>query len=135
MPSCAPLEEAFSKVGAHYTDKVLLIDFWATWCPPCRIAMPQLEELRKARSTDGFEVIAINVDDDVDAAKRYLAKRPVSYPIVHDPAGDCPRSFGLEVMPSTYLIDRNRRVAAVHMGFRRGDEATLRELVDAALTP
>jgi thiol-disulfide isomerase/thioredoxin len=135
MPTCAPLAEAIAAADARFDDKVLLIDFWATWCPPCRLAMPQLDTLRKSRATEGFEVLAINVDEDVDAASRYLSERPVSYPVLHDPAGDCPRSFGLEAMPSTYVIDRARRVHAVHLGFRRGDEAALRDLVDAALKP
>ena len=116
-----------------YKGKVVLIDFWATWCPPCKKSMPFLNGLRNERLKDGFEIIAINVDEDSDEATRFLASNPVDYTMAFDPKGDCPAKFDVKAMPSSYLIDRTGKIRKVHLGFRDEDQAMIRDQVTALL--
>jgi thiol-disulfide isomerase/thioredoxin len=106
--------------------KVVVLDFWASWCAPCRTALPLLDGLRREFPPDSFTVLAVNVDREPEAARRFLARLPVGYPSATDPEGRIPASFGLETMPTSYLIDRQGVIRYVHRGFQRGDVATLR---------
>lgn len=106
--------------------KVVYLDFWASWCSPCRTALPAIEELRREFPAESFSVLAVNLDREPEAARRFLAKSPIGYPSASDPEGRIPASFGLETMPTSYLIDRDGVIRYVHRGFQRGDVATLR---------
>ena len=106
--------------------KVVYLDFWASWCTPCRAALPEIEELRREFPPDAFTVLAVNVDREPEAARRFLARTPVGYPSASDPEGRISKSFGLETMPTSYLIDRDGVILYVHRGFQRGDTAKLR---------
>jgi thiol-disulfide isomerase/thioredoxin len=101
--------------------KVVYLDFWASWCPPCRISFPILEQLRVELGPDGFEVLAINLDEVEADAQQFLSDTPVSYPVVRDAAADSPKAFGMMGMPTGYLIDRKGIVREIHQGFRRSD--------------
>lgn len=130
MPACAALDGVSR---AALTGRVTVVDFWASWCPPCRKLMPLLDELQSARAAAGLAVIAINVDETHADAERFLQRTPVSYPIVFDPGGECPARFGVPGMPTTYLVDRAGIVRHVHSGFREGDRAALTAAIDALL--
>jgi thiol-disulfide isomerase/thioredoxin len=106
--------------------KVVYLDFWASWCAPCRTALPALENLRREFPAESFEVLAVNVDREPEAARRFLARSPIGYPSASDPEGHIPARFGVETMPTSYLIDRKGVVRYVHRGFERKDVATLR---------
>jgi thiol-disulfide isomerase/thioredoxin len=111
--------------------KVVYLDFWASWCAPCRTALPAIEELRREFPAEAFTVLAVNVDREPEAARRFLARNPVGYPSATDPEGRIPASFGLETMPTSYLIDREGVIRYVHRGFQRGDVAALRARIAA----
>lgn len=113
--------------------KVVLVDFWASWCAPCKAAMPEFEKISKEFPADQFAVIGVNVDTKIEDARRALEKRPVSYLNASDPTGKLPKRFGLETMPTTYLIDQTGVVRVVHKGFRNGDMDKLREQVKKLL--
>ena len=113
--------------------KVVYLDFWASWCGPCRVSFPLLDQLREELGPDGFEVFAINVDEDPSDAEQFLAEVPVSYLIVRDAAGVTPESFGILGMPTGYLIDRKGIVRNIHQGFRKSDEDKLRTEIIALL--
>jgi thiol-disulfide isomerase/thioredoxin len=113
--------------------KVVLVDFWASWCAPCNAAMPQLEKLSKEFPADQFVVLGVNVDKKLDDARRALERRSVSYANASDPTGGLPKRFGLETMPTSYLIDQDGFVRVVHRGFRSGDMDKLREQVQKLL--
>ncbi len=116
-----------------YRGKVVYLDFWASWCPPCRKAMPEIEKLRKSYSPEEFAVVAVNVDSSLKKAKKVLAKTPVGYVSGSDPKGALPKRYQVKTMPTSYLLDRNGVVRYVHEGFRRGDEKELRAEIDKLL--
>lgn len=94
-----------------YRGKVVLVHFWATWCPPCVEELPQLEKLYRALRGTDFEILAVSVDDD--AAKSvtpFLAKNMVSFPVLFDPGGAVARKYGTIKFPETYVLDRGGTV-------------------------
>ena len=115
--------------------KVVLVDFWASWCAPCNAAMPQLEKLSKEFPADKFVVLGVNVDKKLEDARHALERRPVSYPNASDPTGMLPKRFGLQTMPTTYLIDQDGVVRLVHRGFRNGDMDEIRKHIERLLAP
>lgn len=118
---------------ADHRGKVVYLDFWASWCAPCLTSLPALEKLRQEFPADDFQVIAVNVDRDTEAARRFLARRPVGYPSASDPEGRIPGRFAIETMPTSFLIDGQGVIRHVHRGFRPGDVDDLRERIRALL--
>jgi thiol-disulfide isomerase/thioredoxin len=114
---------------ADHVGRVVYLDFWASWCPPCLEAMPRIEELREEFSRQDFEVVAVNVDRDPRRAARLLEKYGVGYVSASDPEGRLPERFGIATMPTSFLIDRRGVVRYVHEGFRRGDIPQLRRRI------
>jgi peroxiredoxin len=114
---------------AAYRGKVVYLDFWASWCGPCAQALPALDALRKEFPPGDFQVVAVNVDRESKSAKAFLRKRPIGYPSALDPKGAIPAQFGVEVMPTSFLIDRDGTVRHVQRGFRTDDVAELRKQI------
>jgi peroxiredoxin len=126
----APALDGKSRLSlSAYRGKVVYLDFWASWCPPCLTSLPQLEELRKQFPADQFQILAVNVDQDPQKARKFLERTRIGYPSATDPKGSIPASFGIETMPTSFLIDRNGVIRYVHHGFRKGDTAPLRERI------
>jgi thiol-disulfide isomerase/thioredoxin len=109
--------------------KVVYLDFWASWCKPCAVSLPALDQLRKEFPAEDFVVLAVNVDSDPAVARTFLSRRPVGYPSVADPEGQIPVRFGVETMPTSFLIDRNGVIRRVHRGFRASDVPELRAAI------
>ena len=129
-----PSSGSDARVGlAQYKGKVVFVDFWASWCGPCRQSLPLYEKLRAELAHEDFAILAINLDENAADAKAFLVEHPVSYTILSDPAGDVPKSFGLVGMPTSYLIDRDGIVRSVHTGFDPADIAKLRGEIQALL--
>ncbi|MBW2271818.1 MAG: TlpA family protein disulfide reductase [Deltaproteobacteria bacterium] len=112
---------------SDFRGKVVYLDFWASWCAPCVSAMPFLEELRTEFPSSRFQVLAINLDKDPRKGEKFMRKYGVKYPSASDPKGRLPQSFGLQTMPTSYLIDGNGVVRYVHKGFRGGDVQAIRD--------
>lgn len=110
----------------QYRGKVVYLDFWASWCAPCLKAIPEIEAMRKELASDGFQVVAVNLDTSTKKALRFLAKNPIGYPSASDPKGRLPKQFGVDTMPTSYLIDGEGVIRYVHRGFQRGDGTKLR---------
>ena len=109
--------------------QVVMINFWATWCGPCRQEMPLLEQLQARYEPLGFTLLGVNVEPDSALAAEFLQRVPVSFPILFDRESKVSEQFGVEAMPSTVLIDREGRVRHVHRGYKPGDESTYADLV------
>ena len=111
------------------TGRVVYLDFWASWCGPCRLSLPALNRLFNEFSREGFSVVAISVDYVDEDALDFLQRFPVDYPVLIDTTGNSGRSFAVAGMPTGYLIDRSGNIREVHMGFRKGDEDILRDRI------
>jgi thiol-disulfide isomerase/thioredoxin len=100
-----------------YRGKVVYLDFWASWCAPCRQSFPWMTDLVRKYGAPNLVVIAVNVDQDRQLAERFLYDNPAIFPIVYDPRGDIATTYKLVGMPSSILIDRTGRVRYRHTGF------------------
>jgi len=109
--------------------KVVYVDFWASWCPPCVKSFPFLNQLNHDMKEQGLHVIGINLDEKVTDAKEFLAKHPVDFSIAADPSKQCAKVFELMAMPTSYLIDRKGTIRHIHQGFRPGETEELRALI------
>lgn len=114
---------------ASLRGKVVYLDFWASWCGPCRLSLPEMNTLRQELVAQGFEVLAVNVDEVEEDALLFLEEIPVSYPVIWDPTGNTSQIFGILGMPTAFLIDRSGMVREVHQGFRKGDTDKIRTQV------
>ena len=106
-----------------FAGKVVLVDFWASWCSPCLQSFPWMNELQQRHSKDGFVVVAVNMDQDRALADAFLKKPPVDFHIEYDAQGTLARQFGVQAMPTSFLIDRNGNVRLRHRGFRDKERA------------
>jgi len=118
---------------AAHRGKLVYLDFWASWCPPCLSSLPQLEALRRELPADRVQIVAVNLDKEPAKARQFLAQHPIGYPSGSDPQGRTPESYGLETMPTSYLIDSQGVVRYVHEGFRKGDIDEIRSRIQALL--
>jgi peroxiredoxin len=108
---------------------VVLINFWATWCGPCRKEMPLLEDLYQRYAKLGFTLLGVNVEEHSRDADRFLAETPVSFPILYDPANQVSQLYDVAAMPSTVLVDRNGNLRYLHHGYQDGYEDMYREQI------
>jgi thiol-disulfide isomerase/thioredoxin len=111
---------------ADFLGRVVYLDFWASWCAPCRQSFPFMNELHKELAGKGLAIVAVSVDKTADEARGFLARYPAQFTTALDVAGACPKSYQLQGMPSSYLIDRKGVVRVLHEGFRNSDKAGLR---------
>lgn len=118
---------------SDHRGKIVYLDFWASWCGPCLKAIPEIEEMRHEFPADRFQVIAVNLDQKKKKALRFLEKNPIGYPSAADPKGRLPGQYGVDTMPTSYLIDGDGVIRYVHRGFSRGDGSKLREEIRALL--
>lgn len=119
---------------SEHRGKVIYLDFWAAWCGPCRDSMPWLDKLQRRYAKQGFAVIAVNLDEDFNAAARFLSWNPVSYPIIFDQGGVLSKLYQIPGMPTGYLIDRDGAVIDRHVGFRSSKVNAMARAVHRAVT-
>ena len=107
----------------QYKGQVVMINFWATWCGPCRQEMPLLEDIYKKYKPMGFTMLGVNVEPDSKAAEAWLAKqKPVSFPIAFDTESKVSKMYKVAGMPSTVFVDRKGNIRIMHKGYKPGDE-------------
>jgi len=115
----------------QYKGKVLYIDFWASWCPPCLKSFPFMDKIQHKFKDKGLKVIAINLDEQRQQAKSFLEKNPVNFLIAYDNGmRNCAQEFNVMAMPSSYIIDRKGIVRHVHLGFKAGETEKLHQLIE-----
>ncbi len=106
----------------EYRGQIVLINFWASWCGPCRQEMPLLDQLHKKYAPLGFTVLGVNVDQDPDQARAMLARIPVEFPVVFDSQSTVSEAYDVIAMPTTVVVDRNGDARYLHRGYKPGDE-------------
>ncbi len=123
---------------ADYKGKVVLLDFWATWCSPCKVEIPWFMEMQRKNKDKGFEVLGIAMDDEGwEAVKPFVADLGVNYRIVIGTDTTAEQYGGVDALPTTFLIDRTGKIAAVHVGLtsKKDFEDGVQELLKAPTTP
>ena len=113
--------------------KVVYVDFWASWCGPCRRSFPWMNEMQQKYGSKGLAIVAVNVDKKRADADKFLAQFPATFPIVFDEAGTSPAAFGVKGMPSSYLIDARGNVVFVERGFVDAHRVELEDRIKALL--
>ena len=107
---------------AQYKGQVVMLNFWASWCGPCKQEMPLLDDIQKKYGKLGFTLIGVNVEPDTKAANAVLAKIPVSFPVVYDTDSKVSKAYQVSGMPSSVFIDRKGQLRQLHRGYKPGDE-------------
>ena len=125
--------DEFKTELAQHQGKVVYLDFWASWCTPCRKAFPWLNEMQAKYQQQGLVVLAVNVDYDQSFAKEFLAEVPATFDIFYDSEGRVARSYQLEGMPTSFVLDRNGKVIARHTGFKVEKMAQYEQKIQQAL--
>jgi peroxiredoxin len=113
----------------EYRGQVVLINFWASWCGPCRQEMPILDQLHQRYEDTGFAVLGVNVEGEIAPAQKIVDKTNVTFPVLIDEGQSVSQMYDLEAMPSTVVVDRAGVIRYVHMGYKPGDEAKYVEIV------
>jgi peroxiredoxin len=106
----------------EFKGQVVLINFWASWCGPCRQEMPLLEELHQRYASLGFTLLGINVEEDSALADNFLQSMPVNFPILFDQTNSVSKAYDVIAMPTTVILDREGLVRFVHYGYEAGYE-------------
>jgi len=101
---------------ADYRGKVVVVNFWATWCEPCRDEMPSLERLRASLAGQPFEVLAVNLGEPVGRIERFLERMPLRFPLLLDRDTAAAKAWKARVLPATYVVGRDGRIRYVHYG-------------------
>lgn len=109
--------------------QVVMINFWATWCGPCRQEMPHLDQLYDKYRSSGFVLLGVNVDDDARKATELATRLGLGFPVLLDTDKKVSRVYDLNAMPATLLIDRDGRVRYIHRGYRAGFERTYEQQI------
>ena len=105
--------------------QVVYVDFWASWCSPCRKSFPWMNDMENKYKDMGFTIIAINLDKERNLADDFLKDVPHDFTIAFDPEGDTASAYDVRAMPSSYLIDKSGQIQYTHLGFRSDKKAEL----------
>ena len=120
----------------QHSGKVVYLDFWASWCVPCRQSFPWLNAMQAAHQQQGFVVLSINLDTKMSHAKAFLEKHPANFDIIYDNEGELSKKFALKGMPSSYLFNRQGKIIANHLGFNQQKKQNYQqEIIDALTVP
>ncbi len=118
---------------SDYKGKTVYLDFWASWCGPCKQSFPWMNEMQTRYSGKGLRVVGINVDQKTDDAKSFLNGTPASFDVAFDVSGKTPKSYAIKGMPTSVLIGPDGKVLSVHTGFKDEQRAELEGQIKQAL--
>lgn len=120
--------------SAQLQGKVVVVDFWASWCGPCKLSFPFYNTLYKKYHSKGLEIVGVNVDDELKAAQDFQKSTPVDFPLVYDDGKKLVTQVGVATMPTSFFMDRKGKVTLVHRGFVRSDTDKLEKQVQRLLS-
>ncbi len=113
--------------------QVVLVDFWATWCEPCKLSLPRYAALEKKLGSKGFHILTVSVDEEEDALKRFIAATKLGLRVLHDPESKIAERYRPAKMPTAYLVGKDGKITWIHASFVVGDEAKVEAEVLKAL--
>jgi cytochrome c biogenesis protein CcmG, thiol:disulfide interchange protein DsbE len=116
-----------------YRGKVVYLDFWASWCGPCRQSFPWMNAMQARYADKGLVIVAVNVDTAREDALRFLQQLPARFGIAYDPKGQAAQQYAIKGMPSSFLIGRDGKVLSAHTGFNNGSRDQLERAIEQAL--
>lgn len=119
---------------ADLRGKTVYLDFWASWCSPCRSSFPWMNAMQARYADKGLVIVAVNLDKDKALAQTFLAQMPAKFTVAYDPEGAVAKQFQVKGMPSSFVIDRDGEVQATHVGFRDKDKAELESQIQRLVT-
>jgi len=114
---------------SKYLGQIVYLDFWASWCQPCRKSFGWMNKMQSLYGKEGFKVIAVNLDESRTKADKFLEQIPAGFDVAFDPQGITAESYNVKAMPSSYLIDKQGQVVHTNLGFRGNDEDALEEKI------
>ena len=130
----APLISAAGDLNLEkHAGKVVLLDFWASWCVPCRRSFPWMNEMQEKYAQDGLVIIAVNVDREVENATAFLAEYPAKFEVIYDPDAALAKEYKIQVMPSSFVIGRDGATIDQHAGFKVKKQDEYEAVIRAAL--
>lgn len=118
----APLKQKFDQ-AATGGDKIILVDFWASWCGPCKKSFPEMEILYSKYKVEGFSIVAVNLDEKEKAMETFLKRMPINFPVIADSDKSIVQSAELDAIPSSFLIDQSGTIRFVHQGWHGKESA------------
>lgn len=132
-PFSLPSLEGGVKIDSeHFKGKVLILDFWASWCAPCKASFGAYNELKEKFKDKNFEIIAVNIDDDIKNAQNFLKENPANFITVYDADKKVAELYNLPTMPTSFIVGPTGDILHTHTGFRDGDLAVFeKEITDA----
>lgn len=113
--------------------KVVYVDFWASWCGPCRQSFPWMNEMHKKYADQGLEIVAINLDQEPELAQQFIADMTPAFRIEYDPQGKLAEQFGVDTMPTSFVIDRSGKAQSRHKGFHDKKRAAYEQEIQTLL--
>lgn len=113
----------------EYEGKVLYVDFWASWCTSCMQSFPFLNQLTHEFGDKGLHIVGVNLDEKVDDALAFLGHHPSQFTIANHGGEQCAKSFDVQAMPTSYLVDKHGIIRHVHQGFREGEMEELKQQI------
>ena len=132
--SHADIVESFEQQLAQHKGKVVYLDFWASWCQPCKQSFPWLNAMQRKYDAQNFTVFSVNLDANPQFAAQFLAEVPADFPIFYDAKGKLSKKFKLRGMPSSFLIDPNGKIVKAHTGFNAQKKAQYENDIKELLT-
>lgn len=112
---------------------VVYVDFWASWCGPCRQSFSWMNAMQEKYRSQGLQIIGVNLDSKNEDAKKFLTQIPAKFTVAFDAKGLTPRTYGVKGMPTSFLIGRDGRIISQHLGFKEADRENLEKQIKAAL--
>ncbi len=112
----------------EYAGQVVYVDFWASWCVPCRYSFPWMNEMYRKYKTKGLVILAVSIDEKAASIEEFVRRYPAVFPIYHDPEAQMAQNYDLPGMPSSFIYDHTGKLVKKHHGFRKKDGAQLESL-------